>query len=353
MRLIFTLIQVCQRMQHIAEHKLLPQVSLTPGGPRPALAALVVTFNRLDKLQETVAALLASPADELDYLVVVDNASTDGTGAWLASLEDPRLRVITMARNTGGAGGFNHGLREITETFDPDWIVVMDDDGRPDPGALSAFRARYAKADCEAVAAAVRYPDGRICDMNRPSYNPFSDWRVFLKTVRNGRSGFHLDTADYDAAPKRVDVGSFVGLFLSRRAIKMCGYPDASFFIYAEDVLFTLGLTQAGGRIMFDPDIRFSHDMTTLDTGQDRRIKPMWKAYFYYRNLLTLYRVASGWMFWLLFPIVLFSWRRKAAIYGQDKMLFTKLLRLAVADGLRGRRDKGLEDILTICDGRG
>ena len=48
------------------------------------LVAVVVTYNRLDKLKATLARLLESPASELAAVVVVDNASTDATAAWLA-----------------------------------------------------------------------------------------------------------------------------------------------------------------------------------------------------------------------------------------------------------------------------
>ncbi|WP_392341740.1 glycosyltransferase [Phaeobacter sp. BS52] len=50
------------------------------------LVAVVVTYNRLAKLKVTLARLLDSPAQELASLVVVDNASNDGTGDWLAKL---------------------------------------------------------------------------------------------------------------------------------------------------------------------------------------------------------------------------------------------------------------------------
>ena len=59
--------------------------SPAPGAGR--LVAVVVTHNRLEKLKETLARLLDSPADELAAIVVADNASSDGTGAWLAAQE--------------------------------------------------------------------------------------------------------------------------------------------------------------------------------------------------------------------------------------------------------------------------
>jgi len=145
------------------------------------LVAVVVTYNRLDQLQQTVARLLETPALFLTAVVVMDNASTDGTKVWLATLNDPRLLVVRCARNLGGAGGFEKGLRLITKQFDPDWVVVMDDDGRPAPGALEAFHGQDLQG-WDAVAAAVYYPDGRICDMNRPSRNPFWHRKVFFNT---------------------------------------------------------------------------------------------------------------------------------------------------------------------------
>ena len=105
------------------------------------LVAVVVTYNRLDKLKPTLARFLDSPPDHLERVVVIDNASTDGTADWLAMQDDPRLAVERLPENRGGAGGFEAGMRFATERFDPDWLVLSDDDGRPAPGALAAFHA--------------------------------------------------------------------------------------------------------------------------------------------------------------------------------------------------------------------
>ena len=154
------------------------------------LVAVVVTYNRLDKLKATVARLLESPAHELAALVVVDNASSDGTGAWLAGLQEPRLDVLRSAQNLGGAGGFESGMRRAMEAHAPDWLVVMDDDGRPESGGLAAFHAlpthRAPAQAWDGVAAAVYFPQGGICEMNRPSRNPFWHRREFLRTLFGG-----------------------------------------------------------------------------------------------------------------------------------------------------------------------
>lgn len=66
------------------------------------LVAVVVTYNRLDKLKDTIFRLLESSEDELSALVVVDNASTDGTADWLTRQTEPRLDVLLSEINRGG-----------------------------------------------------------------------------------------------------------------------------------------------------------------------------------------------------------------------------------------------------------
>lgn len=236
------------------------------------LVAVVVTYNRLDKLKVTLARLLDSPASELAEVVVVDNASSDGTGDWLAMQSDTRLTVLRSATNSGGAGGFAWGMRHAMEAFAPDWLVVMDDDGRPEPGALAAFHALPAQK-WDAIAAAVYFPSGEICEMNCPSRNPF--WRLpeFIRTaLGGGRAGFHLDPAQYEGEGTAIDVTSFVGFFISAEAIARIGYPDPSLFIYGDDGIYTLQLSAAGGRIGFEPGIRFEHDLTSFQgSGEVQR----------------------------------------------------------------------------------
>ncbi|RME18573.1 MAG: glycosyltransferase, partial [Alphaproteobacteria bacterium] len=286
--------------------------------------ALVVTYNRRAQLEATLARLFESPAEVLEAVLVVDNASTDGTGLWLDGLKAPRLHVVHSPENLGGAGGFDLGMRRAVALFDPDWLVVMDDDARPAPGALEAFR-RADLSGWDAVAAAVRYPDGRICPMNRPARNPFRSLPSFLAYAA-GRGGVvHLSEADFAGPPRRVDWATFVGLFLSRRALEMAGTPDPRLFIYADDVLHTLGLTRAGGRIGFLPEIGFEHDCASLAAGNARRLNPLWKTYYYHRNQIFLYRELSGPWFWLVIWPLIGKWLVKVKDHAGVRGRFLRL----------------------------
>lgn len=343
------------------------------------IAAVVVTYNRKGQLRRTVARLLE---EGVDHLVVVDNASTDGTREWLATLDDPRLHPIRCRRNQGGAGGFERGLRAARAQFDPDWYVVMDDDARPHPGAIDRFRrlvAERARAQAagpaagleqaaaaraaghpesarprpwEALAGGVYYPDGEICEMNRPSRNPFWCRRSFLRTLFSGRAGFHVADHDYGAqSPLPIDAASFVGLFLSRGAIERVGYPEGELFIYGDDVLYTLGLTRAGGRIGFAPWLAFEHDCTTFRRGEGQIHRPLWKVYYNYRNGLFAYRTAAGpVLFWLVMLVTVPKWALKVRAYENgERMTYLRLLWLAISDALWDRRRRAHRHIRALA----
>ena len=320
----------------------------TRAAPPATIAALVVTYNRLEKLRVTVTRLLA---ERLDHILVFDNHSDDGTAEWLTTVTDPRLSVIRSAENLGGAGGFARGLRHLSEAIDPDWIVVMDDDGRPCPGAIEVFRD-LPTADWDAVGAAVLTPSGEVCEMNRPYRNPFWHLAEFSRTLLGGgRRGFHLPDAAYDpqAAPVEIDMASFVGLFLSRRAIARAGYPDERLFIYGDDQIYTLTLRQRGGRIGFLPRVRFEHDTVSIATDGRLVLRPIWKVYYNYRNALFAYRVAAGPWFGPLLPLLVGKWYRHAGRYGADQGAYRRILTRALADGLRGRRDRPHGEIVALA----
>ena len=326
----------------------------TSANPQRSLVAVVVSYNRLDMLKVTLARLLAAETAYLQAVVVVNNASTDGTSEWLAGQSDERLDVVESPTNIGGAGGFRLGMEHASQHYDPDWMVVMDDDARPAPDAL----ARFHDLPCEnwdAIAAAVYFPDGRICEMNRPSRNPFWHPRLFLKTMRRGRDGFHIPHAEYTGEGCAIDVTSFVGFFISRRAIEMVGFPDARLFLYGDDGLYTLGLSRLGGRLHFAPQVAFEHDFTTFSgsgAAAGKRFSPLWKVYYHHRNLLLLYRLSAGWLFWPCLLVVLPKWLSKTRYHSGERRAFLRLMSHAIVDGLLRRLSKTHPQVMRLAEGR-
>jgi GT2 family glycosyltransferase len=230
-------------------------------------------------------------------------------------------------------------------------MVVMDDDARPASGALDVFHTRDHNG-WDALAAAVYFPDGRICEMNRPSRNPFWEKGGIWRVIKGGRNGFHIRPAAYeDSSVIPIDVTSFVGFFISRRGLDLAGVPDPGLFLYGDDGLYTLGLSAAGGRIGFDPNLRFDHACSTFDDAQRGRFTPLWKVYYYHRNLLMLYRMAAGWMFWPALLVVLPKWLSKVRQHSGEQRVFLRLLWRAVRDGLAGRTSVPHAEIVAFADG--
>ncbi len=297
------------------------------------LVAVVATHNRCGQLRRTVARLLAEPAGYLTALVVVDNASDDGTAAFLDSISDPRLNVLRLAENCGGAGGFAAGLDFARRQMDPDWYLIMDDDAWPEAETLARFHSS-APGQWDALAGAVYDPKGQICDINRPTFDPFATLGTFIRTARKGREGFHVGPAAYEAAaPVAVDGASFVGLFLSREGLALAGLPDGGLFVYGDDALLTLRLSRAGGRIAFCPLLRFAHDHPSARNAQIG--KPMWKIYYQHRNALILYRYAAGWLFWPICLVVIPRWALRIRAYPGRRRQFLRLYLRGIVHGLR------------------
>ena len=93
--------------------------------------AVVVTCNRKAILKQCVEKLFLQTVS-CDVLVV-DNASSDGTAEYLETLKrENRVHVIKLSRNLGGAGGFNLGIRKAVE-YGYEYIWTMDDDTLPRP----------------------------------------------------------------------------------------------------------------------------------------------------------------------------------------------------------------------------
>ncbi|WP_078059039.1 glycosyltransferase [Tropicimonas marinistellae] len=314
------------------------------------LAAVVVTFNRLDQVKRTIARLLDEPCDRL---IVIDNGSTDGTKEWLRTIDNPRVRVIMAPGNLGGAGGFELGLRKAMELDDPDWVVIMDDDARPEPGCFSTFLEQD-MSEWDAVSAAVYQKDGEICEMNRPTINPFWHMPTFFRTalkslVGRSRGGFHIPDEAYESSPQEIDATSFVGLFLPRETIAKAGYPDGSLFIYGDDVLYTLGLRKAGMRIGFVPDLRFEHDFNRAYNGDACLYNPIWKAYYTARNGLLVYRLAAGMLFWPAFLVILLKWLSAGRHYGEVRRTYYRMVWHGVKDGLVGKRSRPHSEVTSLA----
>jgi GT2 family glycosyltransferase len=259
------------------------------------VAAVVVTFNRLEKLKTVVASIEAQTLP-VASLIIVDNASTDGTGEYLAGLESSvPLRVISLPTNTGGAGGFSTGMREGYASG-ADHVWIMDDDCYPEPGALSALVRGFDESvaelgpDVPFACSVVRFTDGNICEMNNPV--PTWDWgRLLVKGQQN----------------VMVTACSFVSVLVPRWAIAEYGLPYADYFIWFDDREYTLRLTRRC------PGVQVLDSIVVHDMGDNRGVnfamvddKSVWKFEYGVRNESSYQLHHRGLLYFIEFGARLF-----------------------------------------------
>jgi GT2 family glycosyltransferase len=183
------------------------------------IIAVVVTYNRVSLLREVLASL-EGQSGGLDEIIVVDNASTDGTAQFLTGWQGPRRTNIRQTDNTGGAGGFKTGIKSAFDRK-ADWIWCMDDDCVPRDDALERLlEAARAKPAAGFFASRVLWTDGSPCLMNGT-----------IPLVGHKRSPTETITP--------IAGCSFVSVLISRAAVADAGLPVAEFFIWYDDVEYT------------------------------------------------------------------------------------------------------------------
>ena len=244
------------------------------------LATVVVTYNRRALLERCLSALAAQTLSP-DLIVIVDNASTDGTREWLhewlpANL--PQAKLIGLDENLGGAGGFSEGLRQAVE-YGADWVWMMDDDAEPHLDALFELAA---------VAADPANIYGSLATGGEETSWSMTLLGDPLRTTRRVQD-----------VPEQADVQMlpFLGFFIHRELVNRIGLPDAGFFIAADDFEYCVRARNAGARIIVAGGSRIEHPKarqyaigfyTHRLTGLEL---PPWKRYYDTRNrLLTAQR---------------------------------------------------------------
>lgn len=286
------------------------------------VCAVVVTWNRRDLLVESLAALAAQTLPPR-HIVVVDNASTDGTGELLRS-EYAHLEVVYLEKNIGGAGGFTAGI-ERALTLDPALVWLLDDDTVPTATAaeqLVSVWATYPSAPPglrpAVLASRVVWIDGRDHPMNTPRAKP------------GATSAERRAAAAVGAVPIRS--ASFVSLMCDVDVVRARGLPVADYFLWNDDFEYStrlirsrVGLSVPGSVVVHKTA---SFGATDADPGE--------RFYYEVRNKLWLFTRSRG-----LAPAeklvyggsTVRRWGRTFARSG-DRLTLARGLRRGLLDGL-------------------
>jgi len=208
---------------------------------RPQCAVVIPTFNGAHLLSTCLEALLANPPERCDWrVIVVDDASTDGTAERFGSYDD-RVTVVARGRNGGFAEACNEGA-EVAG--DVDHLVFLNNDTIPIPGWLDALVDDAATHDAAAVGSKLLYPDGTV--QHAGVAIGLDRWPHHLYV---GLPGEHPAVN----RPKRVVAATAASLLIRRPLFEELGGFDTAFVNGYEDIDFCLRLGEQGHRIRFCP----------------------------------------------------------------------------------------------------
>jgi len=217
----------------------------------PPVVAVVVTWNRA-ALVERILRAIDRGHERPDEVVVVDNASTDGTPAVLERLAGELgvpLRVVRLPRNTGGAGGFRAGLEAALGTG-ADLFWLMDDDGQPPPDCLASLLPHVEDHDFLGPAVVAEDEPTRLCF---PIRTPGSS------RVVHDLAG--VERASREGLLEGIVI-PFNGVLLKRELVTRIGLPREEFFIWGDDVEYLWRARRAGARIATVVRSLFLHPAT-------------------------------------------------------------------------------------------
>jgi len=247
-----------------------------------SIASVTIAYNGAKILPRQMDALLGQ-ARALQEIIVVDNASTDGTSAMLAE-RYPQVTVLRMKENVGAAGAWARGLSYAALEKQHEWVWSFDDDSVPNAFVLANLldgigSLNGTQADVGMVAPMPVHQKSGTC------YPPLLWQNGFVKPSVNYMQN-PLWFADLIIASGCLVRGELVGKI---------GLPRADFFMDFFDYEYSLRARLNGYKIAVVPSARLDHEI-----GNARKVwagrSRLWTSYAPWREYYNSRNIAyAGW----------------------------------------------------------
>jgi hypothetical protein len=211
-------------------------------------------------------------------VILVDNASTDGTATRIAR-EYPEVRLERSKKNLGFAGGMNVGIRLAIER-ECQYILVLNNDTLLDPDLIRVLiHAGERLPRAGAISPLITFADA-------PHPIWFAGAHFSPKWGMPGRMSGYREPAAQAGSERQIERFTGAAALLRARALAKVGMFDESLFFLYEDVELSLRLRRAGWEVWLTPDTAVRHRVAMSQGGEHSS-----SSYYYgTRNLVTVGR---------------------------------------------------------------
>ena len=232
----------------------------------------IITIN-YNGLKDTCELIESIPFNRKMEVIVVDNASKEDEASIIAELYS-QVKVIRSPRNLGFAGGNNLGIKEAKGKY----VLLINNDTYFKDFKIEPLIERLESSDkIGIVCPKLRFAWGHN-PIQFAGYTPLSPI-----TVRNQAIGFNEeDKGQYDI-PHPTPYAHGAAMLIKREAINKVGLMPECFFLYYEELDWSMMFTRAGYEIWYDPACTVYHKESQT-TGQNSPLR----TYYITRNRLLL-----------------------------------------------------------------
>ncbi|MBD1571477.1 glycosyltransferase [Aliivibrio sp. S10_S31] len=241
--------------------------------------AIVVTYKRKELLNKVLHRLLQQ-SYSLDKVIVVDNNSQDGTDVLVNSLisDNYNIEYHNTGGNLGGAGGFNFGFK-LASNYDYDHLWLMDDDFLPSINCLKELLSH----NINGITQPIRFNlDGTCAEISPVTYDLK---KIFCKNPKSTTiADIYHNLRDCDSIS--IAGVPFEGPLISKSVVDSIGYPNSDFFIFNDDLDYSIRARNAG----YDIICSFKASAQRLLVNNQSDDLKSWKGYFMLRNHFYILR---------------------------------------------------------------
>jgi GT2 family glycosyltransferase len=262
------------------------------------LSIVIVNWNTRDLLRECLTSIYHHPPSAAFEVVVVDNASTDGSMQMLKGCFR-HIRLIENHENIGFACGSNQAIEQSTGHY----VLMLNPDTKVKPGALEAL-IEFLDANPRVGAAGSRLlnPDGTLQTSCYPLPTLSKElWRLFHLDKFHAYGVYSMQAWDLDS-PRSVDVLKGASLILRREALDQVGLLDEDYFIYSEEVDLCYRLKELGWQLFWVPQSQVIHH-----EGQSTQLISREMFLQLYRSKLIFFRKNHGGLAAHIYKVILFA----------------------------------------------